>query len=101
MSLRKNAKDKESTIARNFSFQFQTNKKLDENLNVNDNNYNKPQETELNSCQCEVHEGKECLNKVFDLSIDYMFGCIFEDSEIFGRYLQLTKKYGTNFNYQL
>lgn len=48
------------------------------------------------SCNCLNHVGKECLNKIFNLNIDYLFDCLFEKNDFDNRFAQLTKKFGKN-----
>ena len=48
------------------------------------------------SCNCLDHPGREFINKIFNLNINYLFECLFEKNDFDSRFAQLTKKYGTN-----
>lgn len=46
------------------------------------------------NCTCALHTGKEFINKIFNLDINYMFECLFEKSDFDSRFSQVTKKFG-------
>ena len=48
-------------------------------------------EFELISCNCMEHHGKECLNQVYSLDIDYLFNCLFGFNEFHVAFSQLRK----------
>lgn len=46
------------------------------------------------NCSCPAHFGKEFINKIFNMNINYMFECLFEKSDFDSRLSQMTKKFG-------
>lgn len=47
---------------------------------------NEPEISDVVKCECEKHEGREMLNEVFKLSVNYLWECIFGHTESCRKY---------------
>ena len=53
--------------------------------------YNKATDDELVECNCTDHTGKQMLNKVFNLSVNHVYDCMFTDSDFNLKYWKKVK----------
>jgi hypothetical protein len=47
-------------------------------------------------CECKEHTGKELLNKTYNLSVNYLFECLFGHTEFCVKFWESRKFFGKN-----
>lgn len=80
------------TLKKNYSLQENLKNNNDSSMNTGRKSLGAISEIKLVNCNCaDGHMGRECLNQVYDMEIDYLYSCLFGYNEFHIAFSQMRK----------